>query len=105
MLKKILTTAYLLTLTTTPTQALPIWAEAIARDHCEYLDLGAEWDDSIEQALRDNRHWIEEMNANPMASKATFAAIVNRCGELDLQMFREYKARQETQPAIDTQWR
>lgn len=104
MLKKFLTAACLLTITATPVQAFPIWAEAIARDHCEYLELGAEWDVAIEQALIDNRHWMPEMQASPIASKLAYGAIRERCGQRNIEAFRQYKS-EEAQPAINTQWR
>ena len=69
-------------------QALPTYAIIIAQDHCEYLAAGWGWDDASTQALRDNVHWLDEMNADgSRASRVIALAIHNQCSALNSAAF------------------
>lgn len=105
MLKKILTTAYLLTLTATPTQAFPVWAEAIARSQCEYMAMGIDWETSVEQSLRDNDHWIDEVLRNKqLASKVIVRVAYEMCPSVYQKVFLEYENKQ-TQPVYRNEFK
>ena len=92
MLKKLLLTTCLLTLTPLPTQAYPIWAKAVARSQCEYLAMGAEWEESIEQALWDNAHWSDEMVRNKkLAGRAIAHAAYETCPKLYMEAFEQHE--------------
>ena len=71
--------------------ALPVWARLVARSHCEYLEMGATWKQSIRQAMRDNKIWYPEMrsaNANGgLATKAITKAVNSLCFDLDQDAF------------------
>ena len=68
--------------------AIPTYAWIVARDHCEYLAAGWHWDDASSQALRDNIHWLDEMNADgPNASRVIALAIRNECPALNSHAF------------------
>ena len=98
MLKKFLTTIYLLALTTTPVQALPIWAELIARSQCEYMAMGVDWETAIAQALRDNFYWFDEVRASPIAATTLVYAAREACPAVYQKSFDEHQRQQETQP-------
>ena len=68
----------------TPSQALPLWAESVARSECEYYAMGVGFPEALQQALRDNSHWNDEMQqaGYKISAKAIFVATRNRCGEL-----------------------
>ena len=100
MLKKFLLTTYLLTLTTTPVQALPIWAMAIARSQCEYLAMGIDWETAVDQSLRDNAVWSDEFLNNKTASKAIVYAAHELCPNLYQSAFQEYE-RQKVFPTTN----
>jgi len=97
MLKKILTTIYLLTLTTTPVQSAPYWsapywAVEIASSQCRYLAMGLDWETAIDQSLRDNRFWIEEMTIHSETSaRAIVFAAHQICPNLYRRSFQEHK--------------
>jgi hypothetical protein len=103
MLKKILFTGYLLATTALPVQALPIWAELIARSQCEYMAMGVDWETAIEQSLRDNAHWADEfMHNRPLAAKAIVHAAYQICPAVYGQAYQDYERQQETKPANAT---
>ena len=64
----------------TPSQALPLWAESIARSECEYYAMGVGFPEALQQALRDNSHWSDEIQqAGPdIAAMSTMAATFAR---------------------------
>lgn len=69
--------------------AMPVWATSIARSHCEYLAMGAKWDDAIRQSLRDNLHWLSEFNAaGDLGTKAVVYSINNTCPTLNDKAFK-----------------
>ena len=72
-MKKLILTATLFTLSITQVQALPIWAEEIAKSQCEYLAMGFDLKDSTEQALWDNSDWSEEFTRNPKMAATAIA--------------------------------
>jgi hypothetical protein len=100
MLKKFLTTAYLLALTAMPVQALPIWAMLIARSQCEYLAMGVDWESAFDQSLRDNEVWADYFLNNKTASKAIVSAAYQTCPNLYQEAFLEYE-RQKSQPVYN----
>lgn len=92
MLKKILTTVYLLTLTTTPVQSAPYWAVEIASSQCRYLAMGLDWETAIDQSLRDNHYWIEEMAIHSETSARAIVFAAHRiCPNLYRRSFQEHK--------------
>lgn len=99
MLKNFLTAAYLLTLTATPVHALPYWATAIAKSHCEYMSMGIEWDKALEQSLHDNSVWDAEFTRDTDLSAAILTrAAFQLCPAVYRQSFDEYQ-RRESYPA------
>jgi hypothetical protein len=69
-------------------QALPVWATTIARAHCEYLAMGAGWDEAIGQALRDNSHWMSDLSAaGDLGTKAVVRSIQTICPALNERAF------------------
>jgi hypothetical protein len=71
-----------------PVHAMPIWATSIARSHCEYLAMGAGWNEAIRQAMRDNSHWLSDLNsAGDLGSKAIAHSINNICPALNTKAF------------------
>ena len=92
LLTTCLLTTCLLTLSTAPTQAYPVWAKAVAQSQCEYLAMGAEWEESLEKALWDNIHWIEEMSRNEeQAGHAIAYAAYKTCPDIFMQAFRRHE--------------
>lgn len=81
-----------------PVQALPAWAELVAQSHCEYLAMGANWNDALSQALRDKKHWLEEIiAAGDLGPKAIAVAITKRCGSLNNPAFlRRHSSKQSS---------
>ena len=68
---------------------MPIWATSIARSHCEYLAMGAGWDEAIRQALRDNSHWLSDFNsAGDLGPKVVSYSINNICPALNTRAFK-----------------
>lgn len=81
--------------------AMPIWAEAVASSHCEYLAMGATWDQALAQALRDKSNWLSEIAAaGDLGSKAIGYAIQLRCATINNRAFRAYEARNKKSGAI-----
>ena len=100
MLKKFLTTIYLLALSSTPTHAYPVWATAIARSQCEYMAMGIGWKTSVDQSLRDNAHWMDEvLNNRQLAAKVIVRAAYDMCPNIYQAVFQEYENQQPTKPA------
>jgi len=97
MLKKILTTIYLLALTSTPTHAYPVWAELIAKSQCEYFAMGFDLETAIEYSLRDNLHWGDEFLNNKVAAKVIIYAVHEMCPNLQRKAIEG--DRQKTKPA------
>lgn len=97
MLKKILFTGYLLATTALPVQALPIWAELIARSQCEYMAMGVDLETAVAQSLRDNMHWFDEVQASPIASKTIAYASYELCPSLFQKASEEYLRKLETE--------
>lgn len=103
MIKKILFTSYLLAITATPVHALPYWAKAIARSHCEYMALGIDWDKALEQSLYDNSVWDAEFTRDTELSAAILTrAAVQLCPNIYHQSFEQYE-RQKSAPAFRNQ--
>jgi hypothetical protein len=77
----------------TPAQALPIWAKAVARSECEYYAMGVGFPEALQQALRDNSHWNDEMQqaGYKISAKAIFVATYNRCGKLQQDAYNASK--------------
>ena len=77
----------------TPSQALPLWAESVARSECEYYAMGVGFPEALQQALRDNSHWSDEMQqaGYKISAKAIFVATRNRCGELQQNAYNASK--------------
>lgn len=77
----------------TPAQALPIWAEAVAQSECEYYAMGVGFPEALQQALRDNNHWNDEIKqAGPkVAAKAIMVATFDRCRELQQDAYNASK--------------
>ena len=77
----------------TPSQALPLWAESVARSECEYYAMGVGFPEALRQALRDNSHWNDEIKeaGSDIAAKATFTATYNHCPELRQDAYKAYK--------------
>ena len=78
-----------------PAQALPIWATVLARSHCEYLVMGANWDDALSQAYLDNSHWHSEIHRarrNNVAEKAIMVGIHRLCPALEEKAWRQFDA-------------
>ena len=82
---KLLTALAALTLVTAPSaNALPIWAIQTSRSHCEYLAMGATWEEAAAQATRDILPFYPEANAaGSLRDRAINAAIDNRCSDLN----------------------
>lgn len=77
-------------LATAPVYALPIWAEMVAGAHCRYLGKGFTWDDSLTRALRDNKHWLPEIQAaGRYGTRSIALALSIECGELNEKAFLE----------------
>lgn len=77
-------------LATAPVHALPIWAELVAESHCQYLRMGATWNQAMTQALRDRSHWMSEIQAaGDLGSKAIAYALVLECRTLNEKAFSE----------------
>jgi len=77
--------------------ALPVWAELVAESHCEYLAMGANWDDALSQALLDKRHWLQEIvAAGNLGSKAIALAITKRCHSLNQSAFSRRQSKQSS---------
>lgn len=75
-----------------PANAFPIWAELIAESHCQYLQMGATWDESMRQAIRDNRHWLSEFNAaGRLGGKTVAYAVIAKCRALNEKAFSEHE--------------
>jgi hypothetical protein len=100
MLKKFLTTVYLLALTATPVNAAPFWAEAIAIRHCQYLITGADWETAIEQSLRDYWAIVEQVPQDTL-SKTIVYAVEDACPSLNNAAYQRYK--QQSRPAFRNQ--
>lgn len=82
---------------TLPVNALPIWAEAVAQSHCEYLAIGADWDSALRQAFRDKSHWLDDIaRAGDLGARAIGVAIVMRCKSLNDKAF----AKKQSQGSI-----
>ena len=82
-----------------PVHALPTWANAYARSHCEYLSMGATWEQAVSQAIQDNMHWRAEMDrakANGLLGKTLNAAAVSTCRALDDEAWVKHKAAKNT---------
>jgi hypothetical protein len=99
MLKKFLLTTYLLALTSTPTQAYPIWATAIAKSQCEYFAMGFDLETAIEYSLRDNLHWSEEFLNSKVAARVIVYAVHEMCPNLQQKAIEG--DRQNAQPAYN----
>ena len=78
---------------TTPAQALPLWAESVARSECEYYAMGVGFPEALQQALRDNSHWNDEIQqaGYKISAKAIFVATYNRCRELQQEAYNASK--------------
>jgi len=68
----------------TPAQALPLWAESVAQSECEYYAMGVGFPEALQQALRDNSHWNDEIQqaGSSIAAKAIMVATMQRCRQL-----------------------
>ena len=77
----------------TPSQALPLWAESIARSECEYYAMGIGFPEALKQALRDNSHWSDEIKkaGSDIAAKAIMVATFDRCRELQQDAYKASK--------------
>ena len=77
----------------TPSQALPLWAESIARSECEYYAMGVGFPEALQQALRDNSHWSDEIQqaGSKIAAKAIMVATFDRCSELQQDAYKASK--------------
>ncbi len=79
-----------------PAQALPIWATVLAQSHCEYLAIGANWEEAIIQSHHDNSHWNSEIEAarkrNNLSEKATLAEIHRICPALNREAWSKFDA-------------
>ena len=77
----------------TPSQALPLWAESIARSECEYYAMGVGFPEALQQALRDNSHWSDEIKeaGSDVAARATLTATYKHCLELRQDAYNAYK--------------
>ena len=77
----------------TPSQALPLWAESVARSECEYYAMGVGFPEALRQALRDNSHWSDEIQqaGSSIAAKAIMAATYDRCRELRQDAYKASK--------------
>jgi hypothetical protein len=77
----------------TPSQALPLWAESIARSECEYYAMGVGFPEALQQALRDNRHWSDEIKeaGSGIAAKAIMVATFDRCQKLQQDAYKASK--------------
>jgi len=91
MFKKFFFTGYLLTLMTSPVQALPVWAIAIANSYCKYLSIGIAYEPAYRQAIRDNRHWRRDMPKDEtFAARVIREAIETHCYDLDAKATGKY---------------
>ena len=100
----LLTATCLLSLSTTQVaQALPVWAEEIAKSQCEYLAMGFDLKDSTEQALWDNSHWSEEFGRNPKMSATAIAYAGRRLCPALLDRALGLDKAPKTQPNFKTQ--
>ena len=88
---KLFTALAALTLIAAPNaNALPIWAKTVATSHCEYLAMGAAFDEALQQSIRDNDHWLADMNAaGSLKGRAINAAIQNKCNDLNIRALSE----------------
>ena len=79
-----------------PSQALPLWAESVARSECEYYAMGVGFPEALQQALRDNSHWSDEIKeaGSDVAARATLTATYNHCLELRQDAYDAYKRNQ-----------
>ena len=100
MLKNFLISTYLLAITATPVHAAPIWAEAIAVRHCQYLVAGADWETAIEQSLRDYWH-LAQFVPEETLSKTIVESVEDACPGLNSAAYDAYKAK--TKPAFRNQ--
>jgi len=77
----------------TPAQALPLWAESVARSECEYYAMGVGFPEALQQALRDNSHWSDEIQqaGYKIAAKAIMVATYDRCRELQQEAYNASK--------------
>ena len=77
----------------TPSQALPLWAESIARSECEYYAMGVGFPEALQQALRDNSHWSDEIKeaGSDIAARATLTVTYKHCLEIASRRLRSYK--------------
>ena len=77
----------------TPSQALPLWAESVARSECEYYAMGVGFPEALQQALRDNSHWSDEIKeaGSDIAARATLTATYKHCLELRQDAYKAYK--------------
>jgi hypothetical protein len=70
----------------------PVWADMIARSHCEYLAMGINWKKSIEMALSDNSTWMSELTAaGNHASTIILYSITSRCNNLNTEAYNTHK--------------
>lgn len=103
MLKKFLTTAYLLTLTATPVNATPLWAKAIAVRHCEYLAAGYGWEQSMQQSLLDYWRFVPDPDTNSATNAQTITeAVYEVCPNLNTAAYQEHEQR-FTKPTFNQQ--
>lgn len=81
---KLFTALAAITLIAAPAaNALPIWAIQMSRSHCEYLAMGATWDEAALQASRDILPLYPEAKAaGSLRDRAIHAAIDKRCSDL-----------------------
>jgi hypothetical protein len=100
MLKNFLIVAHLLAITATPVNAAPLWAEAIAIRHCQYLVTGADWETAIEQSLRDYWEIVQQVPQETL-SKTIVYAVEAACPSLNNAAYQRHK--QETLPAFRNQ--
>ena len=92
---KLFTALAALTLAATPAQALPVWAEDIAQSHCEYLAMGANWGQAMEQGVADNMLWQTEIlvaRRNGVFAKAVLTAMQNTCPALNTNALKKAQA-------------
>ena len=73
-----ITAAALCSFVASPANALPTYAIMVAQDHCEYLRYGWSWDDASAQALSDNIHWLDEMNADGDRAGGVISIAINK---------------------------
>jgi hypothetical protein len=72
----------------------PVWADSVARSHCEYLAMGIGWKESMDMAFSDNSHWASEISsAGKNSSRIILFSIFNRCLEMNNEAFKVYQGK------------